>query len=211
MWRVDLHTHSAGSPDGSLELRHYWQMLQADGLGTIAITDHDTIEHAQAVQRELGERIIVGEEITTTQGELIGLYLHETVAPGQTAFETAQAIRAQGGLVYVPHPFETLRQGLSLAVLDEIAGEVDIVETYNGRAWTQRFGRQAARWATEHQKATAASSDAHGPWGWGRTYSTLSEPPHPQNLAALLKLSQQSGRNVGGAGRLHPQLNRWRR
>jgi predicted metal-dependent phosphoesterase TrpH len=121
MPRVDLHTHSLASPDGALRAADYTVMLASGRLNYIAVTDHNRIDFALQLQAQLGPQIIVGEEITTTDGEIIGLYLHEVVPAGLSTLEAVQRIRQQGGLVYVPHPFETVRKGITAATLDTIA------------------------------------------------------------------------------------------
>jgi predicted metal-dependent phosphoesterase TrpH len=210
---VDLHTHSYGSSDGALKLRDYRYFIQNELLDYIAITDHDRIDIAQKIKQELGElgdHIIVGEEITTSDGEVIGLYLKERVKPGQTAAETVHAIHAQGGLVYVPHPFETARKGLQAPALTAIMNEVDIVETYNGRALLQNRSHPARHWAGEHELPGAASSDAHGRFGWGYTYSIIDTAPTVGNLVQLLHAAEYSTRTVG-MGIMYPKFNRLRK
>jgi predicted metal-dependent phosphoesterase TrpH len=209
MYKVDLHTHSVASPDGSLRRGDYKRMLGA-GLHSIAITDHNRIEFALKMQRELGDDIIVGEEIATTEGELVGLFLNDLIPAGLSARETAKRIKDQQGLVYIPHPFETVRQGVALDTLDSIADLVDIIEVANGRALFQNRGLKASDWAQKHGTAMAASSDAHGWRGWGKTYSVTTEPPTRTSLVQLLKAAYRSERSVG-LGVLYPKLNRLRK
>jgi len=209
MVRVDLHTHSQASPDGSLSTKDYQEMLASGGLDYIAVTDHDRIDFAQELQGELGEQIIVGEEITTQQGEIIGLYLQQAIPAGLSTQETVQRIRKQGGLVYVPHPFETVRKGLSFASLNAIAKHVDIIEAYNGRSLQNR-SKQAAHWTQQYPVPGAASSDAHGPRGWGNTYSVITEPPTRETLISLLHSASHNTKSTGIIGRLYPKLNRLR-
>jgi len=185
-YRVDLHTHSVASPDGSLDMGDFRRFLERGFLDCIAITDHNTIEFAREAQRLLGEKIIVGEEISTRVGEVIGLYLQEAIPPGLSLVETVVGIKAQGGLVYVPHPFETVRSGLSHSALFSIADEIDIIELYNGRALFQNRSEHAVLWARQHHTPGAASSDAHGLRGWGRTYSVVQTEPTRRTLAATL-------------------------
>ena len=211
MYKVDLHTHSTASPDGGLRLDDYRRMLESGQLDSIAVTDHDAIEGALQLRQELGERIIVGEEITTTEGEIIGLYLNQLVPPGQTPEETVKLIRAQNGLVYIPHPFETVRKGLPLATLDRIGPEVDIVEIHNGRAYFQDKSSDARAWAEAHGVAMAASSDAHGRAGWGRTCSLVTELPTRDSLRVLLNQAGLHAKKVGPRGILYPKLNRVRK
>ncbi|HLZ15006.1 MAG TPA: PHP domain-containing protein [Candidatus Saccharimonadales bacterium] len=211
MYKIDLHTHSVASPDGSLTLEHYRRMLAAGQLDYIAITDHNRIDFALAAHAELGQAIIVGEEITTQQGEVIGLFLERPVPAGLPLAEAVQCVRAQHGLVYVPHPFETLRSGVQSGPLDSIAPHVDVLETYNGRALFQNKSREATAWAAAHRKPGAASSDAHGRRGWGRTYSIIGQPPTAQNLARLLQSAHYQRRTVGLIGGLYPKYNRLRK
>jgi predicted metal-dependent phosphoesterase TrpH len=186
MLKIDLHTHSDLSPDGGIKPSDYIQVIEDESLNYIAITDHNTIDGAQALAKSLGEHIIIGEEITTREGELIGLFLEKAIKPGMPAYETASAIKAQGGLVYIPHPFETVRHGISEAILNGIADQVDVVEVHNGRAFFQNRGPRAATWARLNGKVMAASSDAHGLKGLCTTYSSVSKPPTPDNLVRLL-------------------------
>lgn len=208
MYAIDLHTHSVASPDGALREAHYRWMLEKGPLTTIAITDHDTVDFAQKLHKQLGDAIIVGEEITTADGEIIGLFLKTSVEPGLPAPDTVQAIHAQGGLVCVPHPYERMRKGLSKATLEAIAGEVDIIEIHNGRASLDAKPSQAIEWAQRHHIAMTSSSDAHGPHGWGRTYASVAQQPTRDNLVKLLLQADFQKGTVGFRGRLYPKLNR---
>lgn len=186
-------------------------MLESGGLDFIALTDHNSIEFAKKLREELSKKIIVGEEITAREGEIIGLFLSEVIPAGLTAAETVAKIHEQGGLVYIPHPFETVRKGLPLAALDAIAGQVDIIETHNGRAMFQNKGGQAKSWAEAHGKPTAVSSDAHGRAGWGKTYNIVAATLTRENLAALLANATYQKGFVGARGVLYPKFNRARK
>lgn len=212
MLKIDLHTHSYASPDGSLTPKHYKRMLDTKGLDIIAVTDHNTIEAAQKLNKKLGEAIIIGEEIDTQEGEIVGLYLTEPVAPGLSARQAAETIREQGGLVYIPHPFETVRKGIQKDALNTIANMVDIIETHNGRALFQGRGDEALAWAKTHNVAAAASSDAHGWVGWGSTYSRITTVPTAKTLPGLLiETASRLPGTVGLAGVLYPKFNRLRK
>lgn len=186
MFKVDLHTHSAASPDGGITPDQYQQALEGGLLDAVAITDHNTIAMAVALQKQLGERIIIGEEIMTTRGEIIGLFLEKPVAAGLTPLKAVKQIKDQGGLVYIPHPFETVRKGLDSRALTGIADYVDVMEVCNGRAFVQNRSAKAVVWARLNQKDGAASSDAHGYKGLGTTYSDLPEMPTRDNLLTIL-------------------------
>ena len=208
MYKVDLHTHSIASPDGGITPEQYAKALENESLDFIAITDHNRVDFALGLNKALGDKIIVGEEITTTQGELVGLFLKEIVKSGQTAVETAHAIRNQGGLVYVPHPFETVRSGITREVLDTIVELVDIVEIHNGRAWFQNFSPTAAAWAKTNRKAGASSSDAHGFKGLGFSYSIVTEKPARGSLVDILRMTNLAHRRAPLSTLLYPKINR---
>ena len=188
MIRIDLHTHSSASPDGGIKPHQYIKILQEEKLNCIAVTDHNTIEMAQRLHEQLGERIIVGEEIMTSEGEIIGLFLSRAIPAGLSAKETVDQIKEQGGLVYIPHPFETVRSGISHAALGKIAPLVDIVEVQNGRAVFQNKGPEAITWAKMHKKAVASASDAHGAKGLGYSYTKITEIPQANTLVELLNV-----------------------
>lgn len=208
MLKIDLHTHSIASRDGGIKPEQYVRVLDDGILDYIAITDHDRIDMATQLQKQLGEQIIVGEEVTTADGEVIGLFLKKLVKPGLSALDTAKAIKAQGGLVYIPHPFETVRKGLSKSALDELSKLVDIVEVYNGRAVFQNRGPQAMTWARNHRRAGAASSDAHGLKGVGATYSVVPAKPTAKNLTEMLDLGRRVTAKPPFSTLLYPKINR---
>jgi predicted metal-dependent phosphoesterase TrpH len=211
MFKVDLHTHSVASPDGGLTPAHYRRMLESGGLDYVAVTDHNTIALAVELHAQLGDRIIIGEEITTAEGEIIGLFLREEIPAGRSLAESAALIKQQGGVVYVPHPFETVRNGVHKAALDAIAAQADIIEAKNGRAVFQNKAAEADAWARVHAKPTVASSDAHGWAGWGNTYSEINRAPAPDTLAGLLRAAHFTFRPAGLRAILYPKFNRLRK
>lgn len=182
MFKTDLHTHSEASPDGGITLAQYQKVLNDGVLDCIAITDHNEVDFALHAHKTLGNKIIVGEEIMTTKGEIIGLFLEEKVAPQQSPADTVAAIKSQGGLVYIPHPFETVRKGMHPKDIEELHEHIDIIEVCNGRAFLQNRGEQALVWSRLNEVAGAASSDAHGVKGLGTTFSDLEKQPTKSNL-----------------------------
>ncbi|MDP9256818.1 MAG: PHP domain-containing protein [Actinomycetota bacterium] len=170
---ADLHMHSEHSWDCTTPIDELLDAALAAGLGALAVTDHNTIAggleaRARAVERGLPLQVVVGSEIkTATDGEVIGLFLHEDVPRGLTFAETLEGIRAQGGLVYVPHPFDHFHTTPARALLHEHAGAIDVLETANGRLWLERDNRSAERFASEHGLRRGAGSDAHVPAGIG--------------------------------------------
>jgi predicted metal-dependent phosphoesterase TrpH len=188
MIRIDLHTHSEASPDGGISPEQYAEILRNETLDVIAITDHNRIDFARGMQKALGaEFIIVGEEITTSDGDIVGLYLEEAIKPGMSAKETVDAIHAQNGLVYIPHPFEKTRKGIQPNVLQQIAEHVDIIETNNGRAISKKNSVLAQTWSIKNKVPGAASSDAHGTAGVGHTHTIIKNRPTRKTLALELQ------------------------
>lgn len=211
MFKLDLHTHSELSPDGGISASQYARVLATNVLDVIAVTDHNRIDFALKLQGELGDRIIVGEEIMTTAGEIIGLFLTARIKPGLSPHETVKLIREQGGLVYIPHPFETVRKGLTQETLDELLDHVDIIEVANGRAFLQNRHSKSAIYAKLHRLASAASSDAHGVRGLGRTYTAIKDIPTPATLLSLIAKGTPIAAPPTPQALLYPQYHRLRK
>jgi predicted metal-dependent phosphoesterase TrpH len=165
---VDLHSHSAASFDSLSDPRKMAEKARRLGLTHLAITDHERIDGAQRAQEFAGDslQIIVGEEIRTADGDMLGLFLQQAVPPGLSARDTAAAIREQGGLVGLAHPFDGFRSsggsnaGEAQQTLEELAAIVDYVETYNARAYRDA-NPLAGAFAARHGLPGVASSDAH--------------------------------------------------
>lgn len=211
MFKVDLHTHSVASPDGSITASQYHRVLKSKLLDAIAITDHNRIDFAVDMHRKMGERIIVGEEIMTSAGEIIGLYLQTVIEPGLTPLETMKRIKEQNGIVYIPHPFETVRKGLTSGVLEELSDHIDVMEVCNGRAFFQNRSEQAAIWARLNNRPGAASSDAHGHAGLGDTYTSVPALPSRETLLDLLNKGVPMTSRPSVRALLYPKLNRVRK
>lgn len=212
MYKIDLHTHSEISPDGGLTEADYRRILDDTTLHCLAVTDHNSIDFAVELQKKLGEEcIIVGEEIMTSAGEIIGLYLTKRIEPGLTPLETVKQIKEQNGIVYIPHPFETVRKGLHPAILDELIDYVDLIEVCNGRALFQNKGAQAAVWSKLNRKTGVASSDAHGYHGIGRTFTQIQEKPTRDTILEQLAGSIPRTNHPTVRALLYPKYHRLRR
>jgi len=186
LYRVDLHTHSIISHDGGITALQYEKVLQSGELDCIAITDHNETSFARIMQKKLGDKIIIGEEISTREGEIIGLYLKETIPGGLRIEEAVASIKHQGGFVYVPHPFELFRKGLRRETAERMLSDIDIFEVFNGRGRFRGLPLAAKQFAVKHALIQAASSDAHGWKGLGYTNSMLAMFPTQKNLKELL-------------------------
>ena len=157
--------HTTWSHDCSIEVDDLLDHAESEGLGAIAVTDHNVFGGAlEAVEKARGRKLIVipGEEVKTDgEGEVIGLFLKEEIPRGMTFAETVAAIRAQGGLVYVPHPFDRLHSIPSAATLQRNLGEIDVFEVYNARLLFEGYNVEALRFARKYNLTAAAGSDAH--------------------------------------------------
>lgn len=207
MIKIDLHTHSEASPDGGITLTQYKKALK-NGLDYIAITDHNRIDFALYAKQEIGKSIIVGEEIMTTSGEIIGLFLKEKVPMGLSPKETVKRIKEQNGLVYIPHPFEVVRSGMNNVKLKSIIKYVDIIETYNGRAFFGKKTNEVIKFAEEYKVVSVASSDTHGWKGWRETYTIIKEPPTRDNLVYQLLESKKVYKKPSIRAILYPKYNK---
>lgn len=207
-YKVDLHSHSIISHDGGISADEYEHLLSSGALDCIAITDHNETSFARIMHKKLGDKIIIGEEITTTEGEIIGLYLKETIPAKLSAVETLQQIKAQDALVYIPHPYEVFRKGLQGTTLEAIKDEIDIVEVFNGRGQMRGKPKEALSFANLYEKSMAASSDAHTIRGIGRTYSVVTEFPEHKTLKQLLSRPVLARKYAPLYTLLYPSINR---
>jgi hypothetical protein len=168
---VDLHMHTDHSPDCATPVEVLLATARAQGLGAIAVTDHNEISgaleaHAQA--GVAGVKVIVAEEVKTAgQGEVIGLFLQEKIPRGLSLEETVAEIRRQGGLVYVPHPFDRMHSVPDYEHLLKILDDVDAIEVFNPRVAIGAFNEEATRFAAKYRIVAGAGSDSHVAQGLG--------------------------------------------
>lgn len=184
--RLDLHNHTHHSYDAQLTPSDYRRAHGAGLVDVVAITDHNTITGALELREQVDFPVIVGQEIDTADGELIGLFLTEPVPAGLPALETAERIRAQGGLVYLQHPFYRLVRGrMRDAAREELRGRglIDVVEAVNGGPLTAAANARALAWARACDLPHTASSDAHEPLGVGTCVQLV--PAGPVDAATL--------------------------
>ena len=170
--RLDLHIHTTHSGDSLLTYDRLLPVLRKKNLHGVAVTDHNTISGAlEWMERNPPFKIIVGEEIQSRDGEVIGLFLSEEIEPGMTMEKTVKAIKLQNGVVYLPHPFDRWRKSrLNLLALEAVWDEVDIIEVNNARNLFSSWNRKAGKLASVKEKVRGAGSDAHSPWEIGRSY-----------------------------------------
>jgi predicted metal-dependent phosphoesterase TrpH len=187
--RIDLHSHTLWSGDSSTTVDELEQAVVESGIDVLCVTDHNAVAGAHALQSRLSCRVVVGEELRTSAGEIIGLFLRERVPMGVTPVEAATAIREQGGLVYVPHPFDPMRRNLAEpALVDLVArGLVDALEVLNAKTSLASLNARAATFATVHGLAHGAGSDAHVPQAIGAAFVELPDFDGPRELLDALR------------------------
>jgi predicted metal-dependent phosphoesterase TrpH len=169
--KLDLHTHTLCSKDSCNQYNRIIEAVQRAGLDGIAVTDHNEFRGAIELQRLARFTVIAGEEIKTSKGEIIGLFLTEHIVPGLDPLETVQRIHAQGGLAYVPHPFDEVRGSrIERAALDTVAPYIDFLEVFNARNALPRFNQRALEYARQHGILAGAGSDAHTYNEYGHAY-----------------------------------------
>jgi len=168
---ADLHLHTSWSHDCAIDVEELLDQAEAQGLGAIAVTDHNVFGGALAaveLARSRGLTVIPGEEVKTDgQGEVIGLFLGEEIPRGLSFSDTIAAIKNQGGLVYLPHPFDRLHAIPNPATLHRHLADIDIFEVYNARLLFEAYNDEALRFARKYNLTMGAGSDAHVLQGLG--------------------------------------------
>jgi predicted metal-dependent phosphoesterase TrpH/glycosyltransferase involved in cell wall biosynthesis len=191
---VDLHMHTDHSHDCATPVEVLLATARDQGLGAIAVTDHNEISgalEAQAKAADYGVKVIVGEEIkTASQGEVIGLFLTQKIPRGLSLAETVAEIRRQGGVVYVPHPFDRMHAVPDYEHLLDVVADVDAIEVYNPRVAIGSFNEEAARFAAKYRIPAGAGSDAHVAQGLGSVRVRLADFDGPEEFLEALRSAE---------------------
>jgi predicted metal-dependent phosphoesterase TrpH len=194
---IDLHSHTSASFDSLASPRSVVRAAASRGLTHLAITDHDRIDGALAA-RDIAAReglsltVLVGQEIRTRDGDLIGVFLDRPIPSGLDPFEAIEAVRAQGGLVGIPHPFDRFRGSLlGAGEVEGLAPLVDWVESHNARIMIGNGNQRAAEFALDHELPGIAVSDAHSVLEIGVAYVALDgDASTPAGLRAALPTAE---------------------
>jgi glycosyltransferase involved in cell wall biosynthesis len=186
---VDLHMHTDHSYDCATPVEVLLAEARERGLGAIAVTDHNEISGAlEAAAKADGVKVIVGEEVKTAdQGEVIGLFLQEKIPRGMTLPETIAEIKRQGGIVYVPHPFDRLHSVPDYEHLTAVLDDVDAIEVFNPRVAISEFNDEAVRFAAKYRIPAGAGSDAHVPQGLGSVRIRMRDFDGPEEFLESLR------------------------
>ncbi len=184
--------HTDHSPDCATPVEVLLETARDRGLGAIAITDHNEVSGALEARR-IAEgmddiKVIVAEEVKTAeQGEVIGLFLEEKIPKGMTMAETIAAIRAQGGLVYVPHPFDRFHSVPDYEHLLDMVEEIDVLEVFNPRVALTAFNEEAERFARKYRIVPGAGSDSHVAQGLGSVRVRIHDFDGPEEFLEAMR------------------------
>ena len=173
-WNVDLHSHTFFSPDCLVHFEDIIQVCKTRSIDKIAITDHNTIQGALQFQKIAPDLVIVGEEIFTTQGEILAYFVQEEIPPNLTPKKTIELLRSQNAVISVSHPFDRFRQGAwRESELLDIIDDVDAIEGYNARCILEQDNIRAKNFAKQRNVLVTAGSDAHTRLEYGRALTYM--------------------------------------
>ena len=207
--KVDMHTHSEYSPDSRTPLSRQAAAVKAAGLNVICSTDHNTIEGALRL-REMadGFRVIVGEEVSSRDGEIVGLFLEKPVPRDLSAEETIKRIHDQGGIVSIPHPFSRNRLfHLRRSVLERVWRDIDCIEVFNAREAFTSDNLKAAAFAKEKELPGAVGSDAHRASEIGRAWVEIDDFTGRDDFLVALREGSVIGKLTGNYIHLMTRLD----
>ena len=195
--KLDMHGHTYWSSDSQLRLDDLERAIQRAGLDVVCITDHNEIGGALELQARGKVRVIPGEEIRTSEGEIIGLFLREKIPARLSPQETIAAIREQGGIVYIPHPLDRFRGSrLQAAALAAVLDQVDVLEVFNSRNLLAGDNTRALRLARSRGLRQGAGSDSHTGHEVGHAYVDIADFQSAADLLTALETAMIHGRRT---------------
>lgn len=205
-----MHMHTMWSGDATTTPDELREAVVESRIDVLCITDHNAINGAVKLADDLGCRVIVGEEIRSGPGEIIGLFLTERVPLGLKAPEAVARIKDQVGLVYIPHPFDPMRHCLHEDALYDLArsGSIDAVEVLNAKVSLSSLNQRAADFAEEFDLAAGAGSDAHEPSAVGAAFVEMPDfdDGDPQSFLASLRQGRVVGHHYDAPRRWRPRV-----
>ena len=191
MLSVEFHSHTIFSKDSLAEPEKILETCQRKGIDRIVITDHNTTRGAQATHALDPTRVIIGEEIMTTQGELLAAFVQEDIPPGLTPRLTIERLKEQGAFISVSHPFDHYRSGCwQPDELLKIIPYVDAIETFNARCMSLKENQKAQSFAQLHDLAGTVGSDAHAIFELGRAVMLLPDFSNADELRAVIRQAE---------------------
>ncbi|MGH2377190.1 MAG: PHP domain-containing protein [Candidatus Limnocylindria bacterium] len=197
--KLDMHTHSEFSPDSRTPIAAQARRIKELGLDVVCATDHNTIQGGLRLREAAdGFRVVVGAEILSRDGEIIGLFLEKDVPRGLSAEETIARIRDQGGVVSVPHPFSRNRRNhIRRAALERVWRDIDALEVFNAREAFMGDNLRAAEFARDHGVAGAVGSDAHRTRELGGAWLEVDDFADRDGFVAALRTGTVNGTLTG--------------
>lgn len=196
MLKADLHVHTRLSVDSNMSYDQLIAACQHKGINCVAVADHGTTRAARALSKLAPFKIIVCEEVRTPYGEIMGMFLQEDIPDKITVGETIEAIRKQGGLICIPHPYDRVRPSAfrNVRVLESIVDSVDIIEVFNSRSLYPGITKKAKDLALRHNKIMSVGSDAHSPSEVGYAYVEMDDFNTQEDFLAALSKARLHGR-----------------
>jgi len=197
---ADFHSHSHYSKDSLINPRTFIDRCVSKGVTCIAVTDHNEIEGAFVIEKLAREsqaplKVLIGEEVKTAEGEIIGLFLKEKIARDMSPEDTVRAIHDQGGLAVIPHPYDIFRRSvLTDEAIERVKHDVDAIEGFNCRNILGKHDAKARALASEVDKPFTLGTDSHSPMELGGAHLEIDDFETPDDLLRVLR----GGRIVGG-------------
>ncbi len=207
--RADFHCHTRYSMDCSTQLDDIVRRCEETGINCINICDHDAVQGAIELKKVAPFKVIVSEEVLTPCGEIMGMFLQERIPSGVTVEQAISRIKEQGGLVCIPHPFDSYR-GLKMEIddVEKLAGQIDVIEMFNARSLLARCNTRARDFADRHGIPGTAGSDAHSASEIGFTYVEMPEFSGPADFLTALRQGKLHKKKAGIAVHLNSTLAR---
>jgi predicted metal-dependent phosphoesterase TrpH len=185
---IEFHCHTIYSEDSLTRPRDLVETCRRKGIDRVVVTDHNTIAGARAAHAVDPERVIVGEEIMTTRGEILAVFVSGEIPSGLTPKETIRRLKDQGAFISVSHPFDRWRSGAwQEEDLLEIVPDVDAIEIFNSRCMLPEFNSAARQFAEKHHLAGTVGSDAHATFELGQSLMELEPFDGPQGLRSVIR------------------------
>lgn len=202
LFKVELHCHTYHSSDSLMLPREILQACERRGIDRVAVTDHNSLKGALEARALDSQRVIVGEEILTTEGEILGYFMEEEIPEGLPPLEVINRLKSQGAVISISHPFDLTRGcRWSMETLHMLLPQLDALEVFNARCWNDRPNQQAARFAADAGLPGTAGSDAHAPVEVGRAFLSMPSFSDSESFRQAL-----AGASIGGR-RSHPSVH----
>lgn len=193
MLKVDFHTHTYRSKDSVTPIDQFITAARASGLDRVVVTDHNTIRGALEALEAAPEFVIPGEEVQTTEGELLAAFVTKEVPRGLEPLEAVKRLKDQGAFISVSHPFDPRRSGWRLETLEMLVPLIDAIEIFNARVIRARYNELAQEFAAKHNLPGTAGSDGHHPSEIGRAYLTIADFNDAESLRTAIRSASAGG------------------